>query len=343
MSIKGNAESFVELRGSLSLPEAIQGKSAYEIAVMHGFEGTEEEYVQWLKYGKDGADGKDGITPHIGENENWWIGNKDTGVSAIADVPYTYGTTDLVEGESELKAGHLYFVYEDGKIKRKITVTSSHAMFGDPTTATTTISMLDDGEWYEADGTVLVKSYEGGGANFVADCIPYVMYYASTGGYQYKYKIVNLISLDDVGSGIKDIYVEGAIVQPYGDGVTIAIEDALPADTIFKRILTVTTADYGAYTGETSTTLIEMADDGKEYTSQNTVSVGDYVGAGMCNRGKAYVLAKYNETSGAYEYRYLMAEVTSDAGILDNDPSAMWVVGKIYKLGATVTLTDVTE
>lgn len=32
--------------------------------------------------GKDGQDGKDGITPHIGTNGNWWIGITDTGVPA---------------------------------------------------------------------------------------------------------------------------------------------------------------------------------------------------------------------------------------------------------------------
>ena len=32
--------------------------------------------------GKDGKDGADGLTPHIGENGNWWIGDEDTGVSA---------------------------------------------------------------------------------------------------------------------------------------------------------------------------------------------------------------------------------------------------------------------
>lgn len=26
--------------------------------------------------------GEDGITPHIGENGNWWIGEEDTGISA---------------------------------------------------------------------------------------------------------------------------------------------------------------------------------------------------------------------------------------------------------------------
>ena len=32
--------------------------------------------------------GKDGITPHIGENGNWWIGDTDTGVNAQGSVPY---------------------------------------------------------------------------------------------------------------------------------------------------------------------------------------------------------------------------------------------------------------
>ena len=48
MSTKGSAESYVELRGSLSIPEAITGKSAYEIALLNGFEGTEEEWLEYI-------------------------------------------------------------------------------------------------------------------------------------------------------------------------------------------------------------------------------------------------------------------------------------------------------
>ena len=33
--------------------------------------------------GDNGEDGKDGLTPHIGENGNWFIGEKDTGVKAV--------------------------------------------------------------------------------------------------------------------------------------------------------------------------------------------------------------------------------------------------------------------
>ena len=33
------------------------------------------------------AVGKDGITPHIGENGNWWFGEKDSGVTASYSGP----------------------------------------------------------------------------------------------------------------------------------------------------------------------------------------------------------------------------------------------------------------
>ena len=32
-----------------------------------------------------GTDGQDGLTPFIGDNGNWWIGELDTGVRAAAD------------------------------------------------------------------------------------------------------------------------------------------------------------------------------------------------------------------------------------------------------------------
>jgi hypothetical protein len=49
------------LIGTVMNPEVIRGKSAYEIAVAHGFEGTEEEWLASLKgksayeYAKDGG------------------------------------------------------------------------------------------------------------------------------------------------------------------------------------------------------------------------------------------------------------------------------------------------
>lgn len=42
-------ENTITLKGRLVVPDAIHGKSAYEIAVMHGFDGTEEEWLDSLK------------------------------------------------------------------------------------------------------------------------------------------------------------------------------------------------------------------------------------------------------------------------------------------------------
>jgi len=87
------------------------GASAYELAQALGYEGTLEQWLDSLhgEDGKDGApgadgkdgidgkdgangingadgapgkDGEDGLTPFIGENGNWWIGETDTGVPA---------------------------------------------------------------------------------------------------------------------------------------------------------------------------------------------------------------------------------------------------------------------
>ena len=54
------------------------GLSAYELAVQNGFVGTLDEWLDSLK----GADGKDAETPHIGQNGNWWLGDRDLGISA---------------------------------------------------------------------------------------------------------------------------------------------------------------------------------------------------------------------------------------------------------------------
>lgn len=62
------------------------GKSAYEIAVEQGFQGTEQEWLKSLE----------GQSPHIGENGNWFIGEVDTGYSAmIPDLEKYYNEMNL--------------------------------------------------------------------------------------------------------------------------------------------------------------------------------------------------------------------------------------------------------
>lgn len=61
------------------------GDSAYQIAVNNGFVGTEVEWLESLR-------GQDGISPHIGENGNWFIGEIDTNISA---TPSSFSYNDL--------------------------------------------------------------------------------------------------------------------------------------------------------------------------------------------------------------------------------------------------------
>lgn len=70
--------------GVLASPKGDPGKSAYEIAVEEGFSGTASEWLASLKGGpgEKGKDGQDGITPHIGGNGNWYLGERDTGIQA---------------------------------------------------------------------------------------------------------------------------------------------------------------------------------------------------------------------------------------------------------------------
>lgn len=59
--------------------------SAYAIAVAHGYKGSEDEFGELMQTG--GKKGDDGITPHIGVNGNWFIGDTDTGVKATGYTP----------------------------------------------------------------------------------------------------------------------------------------------------------------------------------------------------------------------------------------------------------------
>ncbi len=59
MSLIGKATAGKGLRGKINGLETIRGYSAYEIALICGFEGTEEEWLASLK----GEQGKPGYTP----------------------------------------------------------------------------------------------------------------------------------------------------------------------------------------------------------------------------------------------------------------------------------------
>ena len=56
-------------------------QTVFEAAKKAGYTGTLEELIAMFK-GETGPAGTDGVTPHIGVNGNWWVGETDLGVSA---------------------------------------------------------------------------------------------------------------------------------------------------------------------------------------------------------------------------------------------------------------------
>lgn len=67
------------------------GKSAYEIAVDNGFQGTEKEWLKSLQ----------GETPYVGDNGNWFVGTVDTGVLAAPDLSQYYSEENLTALSTE--------------------------------------------------------------------------------------------------------------------------------------------------------------------------------------------------------------------------------------------------
>lgn len=65
---------------------SLQGKSAYEIAVEQGFEGSETDWLKSLE----------GESPHIGENGNWFLGNVDMGVAATPNLEGYFNEKNLI-------------------------------------------------------------------------------------------------------------------------------------------------------------------------------------------------------------------------------------------------------
>ena len=78
------AKKYVD--AALSDAGALQGKSAYEIAIDNGFVGTEEDWLQSLE----------GSTPQIGENGNWFIDDQDTGVIAAPELAGFFSEANLI-------------------------------------------------------------------------------------------------------------------------------------------------------------------------------------------------------------------------------------------------------
>lgn len=128
---------------TLNPEDVFNGKSAYEIAVAHGFEGTEEEWLESLSGGgsgggADGKDGEDGFSPTISVSTI-------TGGHRITitdkDGKKTVDVMDGVDGEDG-KDGSNGTNGKDGRGIKSVARTSGNG--GEGTTDTYTITYTDN-------------------------------------------------------------------------------------------------------------------------------------------------------------------------------------------------------
>jgi hypothetical protein len=84
------------------------------LTVKNGSKGSTGDKGDKGDKGDTGDKGADGITPHVGENGNWWIGDTDTGVSVAPSIVQTTGdsktavmsqkaTTAEIKGRTEIE------------------------------------------------------------------------------------------------------------------------------------------------------------------------------------------------------------------------------------------------
>jgi len=130
------------------------GKSAYEIAVENGFEGTEEEWLASLsgkdgENGADGANGVNGTTPTISINaEGYWVINgvvtehKATGENGEKGEPGSNGTTPTISINAEG-----YWVINGVVTEHKATGEKGEPGANGTNGTTPTISINAEGYW----------------------------------------------------------------------------------------------------------------------------------------------------------------------------------------------------
>ena len=96
----------------------LEMQTVFEMAKEAGYTGTLDELIALFK-GETGPAGINGITPHIGQNGNWWVGETDLGVSAQGfqgpkGDKGDKGDTGRGVLKMELVNGELIVYYTDG-------------------------------------------------------------------------------------------------------------------------------------------------------------------------------------------------------------------------------------
>ncbi|MBQ7337417.1 MAG: serine protease [Clostridia bacterium] len=134
-----------------------QGKSAYDIAVENGFEGSESEWLESLK-GEDGADGKDGMDGKDGKDgvdgADGADGKDGSDGDDFTTAGDTYHTTIEVEGGEDISTAASLALRSTVSISSEHTaqISSGGMWWGQQQTQDYTYTSLGSGVIYKLSG-----------------------------------------------------------------------------------------------------------------------------------------------------------------------------------------------
>ena len=129
-----------------------------------------------------GKDGKDGLTPYIGENGNWFIGDKDTGIPATGNGSGGQGTGDDSSGgrgDTVQPGGAFTVKLDSGQGDKSIAVSETRG-FANPTNYLATVGINSAWNITLTDIPDSVDS-DFGGANNGKDYFSYTFFLKNTG------------------------------------------------------------------------------------------------------------------------------------------------------------------
>jgi len=155
--------------------DGINGKSAYEIAVENGFEGTVDQWLSSLN-GEDGYDGAPGATGAKGDKGDQGVGIKNVILTKDEDefiftFTFTDGTTQSVTAltpvtskddlSSSIASGEKVILTEDITFNEDINNDATINLSGNTFEATGTIELGSDANLDMKDGDYVVNSTYG--------------------------------------------------------------------------------------------------------------------------------------------------------------------------------------
>lgn len=105
-----------------------------------------------------GTNGVDGVTPHIGENGNWFIGDEDTGVNASTDYTLPAATTTSLGG---IKVGANLSITDDGVLS------ANASQYELPIASTSTLGGIKISSDFTIDEDGTLHTTSSGGSGYV--------------------------------------------------------------------------------------------------------------------------------------------------------------------------------